>query len=264
MNRDQVKTQLRRLEPDVDDFNVILSGKLSRKVNGLYYPEKREIILHNKNFANDNEMMYTAVHEFAHHVHFTRSPVPVGSRPHTIEFRRILHRLLERAEELGIYRSIFDTSPDFVELTRRIRERYLAAGGRIMKEFGQALLEAQQLCREHQMRFDDYVERVLRLETRTANSLIRMHAYDVSPQTGYENMKIMAGIPDPQKRSQAEQAFAAGMSRDSVRTLVSGDGNEEQSAIELLLREKQRLERTISSLQRKLEELERRLESIEA
>ena len=50
MNQDQVKEKLLEIESDVQDFKVILSGKKSKKVNGLYNPEKMEIIIHNKNF----------------------------------------------------------------------------------------------------------------------------------------------------------------------------------------------------------------------
>lgn len=263
MNQDQVKQQLLRLVPGVEEFSVILSGKRSRKVNGLYYPETREIILHNRNFESDNELMYTAVHEFAHHVHFTRSPVPVGSRPHTMEFRRILHELLERAEELGVYHNVFDTNPEFVALTERIRTQYLSAGGRIMKQFGQALAEAQQLCEKHHMRFDDYVERALQLHTRNAASLIRMHNYDVPEKLGYENMKVLAGVADPEKRQQAAEAFSAGRSRDEVTTLLRSGGSDQQDPVIRLEREKQRIERTISSLQQKLEDLDRRLEQLQ-
>ncbi len=263
MNQDQVKQQLLRLDPEVEDFSVILSGKRSRKVNGLYYPETREIILHNRNFESDNELMYTAVHEFAHHVHFTRSPVPVGSRPHTVEFRRILHELLERAESLGVYHNIFDTNPEFVALTERIRTQYLSAGGHIMKEFGRALAEAQQLCAKHQMRFDDYVERVLQLHTRNAASLIRMHTYDVPEQVGYENMKLLAGVADPEKRQQATEAFTSGRSRDEVTTLLRSPADNDQDPLTRLERERQRIQRTISSLQQKLEDLDRRVEQLQ-
>lgn len=263
MNQDQVKQQLLRLDPQVEEFSVILSGKKSRKVNGLYYPETREIILHNRNFESDNELMYTAVHEFAHHVHFTRSAVPVGSRPHTIEFRRILHELLERAESMGIYHNTFATDPEFVALTNRIRTQYLSAGGRIMKEFGRALAEAQQLCEKHHMRFDDYVERVLQLQTRNAASLIRMHNYDVPEEVGYENMKMLAGVADPEKRQRAAEAFAGGRSRDEVTTLLRPGEDDGQDPVLRLEREKQRIERTISSLQQKLEDLDRRLEQLQ-
>ncbi|MCK4514270.1 MAG: hypothetical protein KAU31_03380, partial [Spirochaetaceae bacterium] len=71
MNQDQVKEQLLRLEDDTEEFFLIFSGKRSKKANGLYHPDTREIILHNRNFESDTALMYTAIHEFAHHIHFT-------------------------------------------------------------------------------------------------------------------------------------------------------------------------------------------------
>ena len=70
MNQDQTKALLLQLEPQAPAFELIFSGKSSKKVNGLYKPETREILLHNKNFASDEELIYTAIHEFAHHLHF--------------------------------------------------------------------------------------------------------------------------------------------------------------------------------------------------
>ena len=92
MSNDQIKKVLLTLRKSAHDFTVILSGKKSRKVHGLYKPDTREIIIHNKNFTNDNELMYTAIHEYAHHLHCERkgglssgkgettTPTPAASR----------------------------------------------------------------------------------------------------------------------------------------------------------------------------------------
>ena len=262
MNQDQVKELLLRIEQDVNEFSVIFSGKSSKKVNGLYHPNTHEIILHNKNFKSDNQLIYTAIHEFAHHVHATRSPLPVGPKPHTIEFRRIFHELLASAEELGIYRNIFRSHPDFIALTYRIRTRYLSAGGQLMKEFGQVLIEAQQLCERHHTRFEDYLQRTLCLETQTATSMIRMHTLDVRPDVGYENMQILASIGDRDRRYEAQQAFAEGKSRDAVRAMIRGAGDTKPDPAAQLQKERRRIERTIASLQSKLDDLDRRLEQM--
>jgi hypothetical protein len=261
MNQDQVKEQLLRLDEDVEEFAVVFTGKKSKKANGLYYPDSREIIIHNHNFEDDNQLMYTAVHEFAHHVHFTRSPVPVGNRAHTIEFRNILHDLLERAEELGVYRNIFRTNAEFMALTYRLRRDFLGPNGELMKRFGAALIEAQQLCEKYNARFEDYVERVLSLNTRNANTIIKTHTYDISPSIGYDNMATVAGIADPDKRQEAEEAFAGGKSPDRVKAMLKQDSERsEQEPVERLKKEKRRLERTIQSLQDKLHSVEERLE----
>jgi hypothetical protein len=264
MNQDQVKDQLLRLDDEVEEFSVIFTGKKSKKANGLYYPDTREIIIHNHNFDDDNQLLYTAIHEFAHHVHVTRSPVPVGNRAHTIAFRNILHELLERAEELDIYRNIFRTNAEFVALTYRIRRDFLGPNGELMKRFGEALIEAQKLCEKYNARFEDYVERVLSINTRSANTIIKTHTYDISPEIGYENMATVAGIADPDKRKEAEEAFAGGRSPDRVKAMLkqsSEDGEEDPK--NRLEKEKRRLERTIQSLQEKLHSVEERLERFE-
>ena len=59
MNQTQVKDILLRLKDDVQEFTVIFSGKKSTKVDGLYKPLTREIIIHNKNTEDENAIVYT-------------------------------------------------------------------------------------------------------------------------------------------------------------------------------------------------------------
>lgn len=263
MNQDQIKEQLLMLDGDVLEFSVILSGKQSKRVNGLYKPDSCEIIIHNKNFNDDNEMMYTAIHEFAHHVHMSKSPVPVGPRAHTVEFRNILHELLGKAEELGVFRNVFDTTPEFQDLTQRIREQFMRQNGRLMKEFGAVLGEAAELCRKHNARFEDYVERVLGLNTKDANTVIKFHAFNVNPDLGYENMKTVAGIRNEKERLRAESAFLSGQSPDSVKRSLMTQKQKSDDPLEILRKEKQRIERTINSLQQKLTMVEERLAGVD-
>jgi hypothetical protein len=108
MNHEQVKMLLERVRPAAAPFQVVLSGKKSRKVNGLYKPGGREIVLHNRNFASDNELVYTALHEYAHHLQFCTPPLPRSARTHTIRFWSLFHSLLADAERAGLYRSPFD------------------------------------------------------------------------------------------------------------------------------------------------------------
>lgn len=259
MNQDQVKEALLRLEPEVEEFSLIFSGKQSRRVNGLYKPETREIIIHNKNFSDDNDLMYTAIHEFAHHIHFTGSLIPVSSRAHRNEFWDLFHRLLGRAEEMAIYRSIFEVDKDFRALTAKIRETYLAQNGRLMKEFGGLLLEAEALCRKTHSRFEDYVDRILGLHRTTARVLMRMHTLDLNPAIGFENMKTVASFRSEEDRQGAEAAFLAGKSPDMVKAEF-GRKPKEQEPAQRLLKEKRRIEKTITSLTNRLREIETRLE----
>lgn len=262
MNQDQVKERLLRLDEDVEEFFLIFSGKASKKANGVYHPDTREIVIHNRNFENDNALIYTAIHEFAHHVHFTTSAVPVGPRAHTLEFRSILHRLLVRAEETGVYRNPFESDAEFEALTRRLKTEFLERNGEMMKRFGEALIEAERLCASRGARFEDYVERVLSMDRRTATTLMKLHSYDIDPSIGYANMTTVAGLASDEKRTQAEQAFLAGQTPDQVKTAVRAKPEEAEDPIRKLEKERSRIERTIHSLQTKLGEIEERLVSM--
>lgn len=260
MNQDNVKEQLLRLRDDIEEFTLIFSGKRSKKANGVYHPDTREIILHNRNFETDTALMYTAIHEFAHHVHFTTSPVPVGPRAHTVEFRSIFHALLDSAERLGVYTNPFGTDPDFTDLTDRIRSRFLTGNGELMKEFGETLIEVEVLCRKKGVRFEDYVERVLLMDRRTATTLMKIHSYDINPEIGYTNMATVAGIRAEEKRHEAEQRFESGQSPDMVKVGIKGRSMQEQEdPVRKLEKERSRIRRTIESLQSRLRDVESRL-----
>ncbi|WP_193382280.1 hypothetical protein [Spirochaeta lutea] len=262
MNQDQVKEKLLQLDQDVEEFSVIFSGKTSKKVNGLYHPESREIIIHNKNFEDDNSLMYTAVHEFAHHVHFTRSPTPVSNRAHTVEFRSIFHELLSKAEEVGIYANTVSQTPELLELAQRIRDQFVRINGELMKDFGHALMEAEKLCRKHNARFEDFIERVLRMPKQTAATLMKMKAMDLPPDLGYDNMKTLAGIRNTQARIDAIEAFQAGQTPDQVKQALKTREPEKQvDPVKKLEQEKRRIEKTLASLRTRLEELEEQLAS---
>jgi hypothetical protein len=262
MNQDQVKSRLLELEPDTEEFTVIFTGKKSRKVNGLYKSDIREILLHNKNFADDNDLMYTAIHEFAHHLHFTRSPVPISGKAHQTAFWSIFHELLIKAEKMGIYRSVFNVDKEFTALTKKIKEDFLTHSGKLMKDFGALLMKAEELCKKTNMRFEDYVDRVLGLHRTTARFLMRMRELDLDPSLGFENMKTVASLRGGEDRAAAQAAFLSGKSPDMVKAEFSLKPKERDPA-EILRREKHRIEKTLEALSRRLEEIDSRLAELE-
>ena len=261
MNQEKVKEKLLELDNEVDDFSVTFSGKESRKVDGLYKPESREIIIHNRNFTDDNALMYTGIHEFAHHIQFTASHLPVTSKAHTGKFWDILHRLLYLAEEKGIYDNVFSANSEFRELITRIKENYITVDADLMKEFGRLLIEAHGLCRKYHVCFDDFVDRGLGIHRTIAKTIMKTHAMDINPEIGFENMKTVAGIRDEETRKQAEEAFLEGQSPDMVRAeFVSR--KEPSDEIETLISERDRLEHALENITLKLANVERRLEEM--
>jgi hypothetical protein len=262
MNTDQVKQKLLRIEDAPLEFSLVFSGKKSSKVNGLYKPDSREIIIHNRNFeqdtAGENLLLYTAIHEYAHHLHACSQGGKLSPRAHTSEFWAIFHALLEKAESKKIYRDVFADAPELTALTETIRKKYLQENGNLVKEMGKHLLKAHELCTAIGVRFEDYVDRVLRIPRTAANMAIKMFNYDLNPQTGADNMRFLAGIRDDGERKAAETALLKNKSPDSVKTAIRQKTKNEDPVL-MLEREKNRLERTIETLSKRLEEVKKEL-----
>jgi len=262
MNQSQVKTLLEKVRPAAAPFQLVLSGRKNRRVNGLYKPETREIVLHNRNFASDNELVYTALHEYAHHLQFSTPPAPRSARTHTTRFWSILHSLLADAERQELYRSPFDEIEDFRKLTARIKERIIAENGALMKELGRLLGEAQELCEKHHASYTDYLDRVLALPRPGADAVVKSHLLDLDPRIGFENMRLVARIRDPQTRAQAQKALLEGRSHDEVKQMAFARPEPEDS-LEGLRAEREQLERSIRRLEKRLELVNEQLAALE-
>ncbi|MCL2805483.1 MAG: hypothetical protein FWD26_06060 [Treponema sp.] len=262
MNQDKVKEKLLLIEDAPIEFSLVFSGKKSKKVNGLYKPNSREIILHNRNFqpdtAGQNLLLYTAIHEYAHHLHACSRGGSLSPRAHNSEFWAIFHNLLEKAEAKKIYSDVFSVSPELLKLTEVIRIKYLKNNGELVKEMGKHLLKAHDLCFKIGVRFEDYVDRMLRIPRAAANTAIKMFEYDIAPEVGAENMRFLAGIRNSDDRKAAETALIKGKSPDTVKIQVRGKEKEEDP-MERLEKEKARLERTIAALSKRLEEVNKEL-----
>jgi len=272
MNQDQVKKKLLALEDAPLDFTVVFTGKKSKKVNGLYKPDTREILIHNRNFSgkdgggdtgnskesNENLLIYTAIHEYAHHLHACSRGGNLSSRAHSADFWAIFHGLLEKAEKKEIYKDVFSGSKELERLTTTIREKYLRENGNLVKELGELLLKAHELCSSIGGRYEDYIDRVLCIPRQAANLAVKMHQYNLNPETGADNMRFLAGISNEEKREAAEKSLLSGKSPDTVKIALRKKP-EETDPKESLEKEKLRLERTIASLQKRLTDVEREL-----
>jgi len=261
MNQSQIIDKLILLDNSVENFVLTLSGKSSSKVDGLYKPDSKEIIIHNKNHANDNQLMYTAIHEFAHHIQFTRSSKPVSSRSHTIDFWNILHTLLNKAEKLGIYTNVFEKEDEFKNLTKEIKNNYLSKNGEIMKNMASLLVKAHELCVKYHTSFDDYMDRILGLHRNTAKTVMKFQNLKVDPQMGYEKMKMIASVKDEDVRNNVQKAFIEGQTQDSVKAMLKPPVLFEDR-FDRLMKEKDRLEKLLENVTVKLDKIEKEIKSL--
>ncbi|MCX7027759.1 MAG: hypothetical protein NT061_09815 [Spirochaetes bacterium] len=261
MNQDQVKSMLLEIEPSPSPFTLLFSGKKSVKVNGLYKPEKAEIIIHNQNFDSDDQLFYTAIHEYAHHLHSARLGGLGHSRPHNLEFWAIFHDLLEKAEEKGLFRNVFDTEPEFLTLTKTIKQTCIEANGEIMLEFGRLLAKAAELCGKYKMRFEDYIERVLGLPKSTAATAATASRLGLDPRLGWDGFKYAVSIRDPEARDRAIEALQKGDSPAAAKGRLKMVEAQVDPA-NRLLEEKSRIEKMIRNLSARLEKIEQKLSEL--
>ena len=265
MDNEKIKQILLDIQESSIEFSVTLTGKSSKKVNGLYKPETHEILLHNKNFKSDNMLIYTAVHEYTHHLINEKQLAesggrfpPKGSKVHTQEFWAKFHELLEIAEQKGYYVLGIENSPELEELTKKIKTEYLEANGRLMQEFGKLLAKAHALCEDAGIRYEDYLDRVLCLPRNSAKDITKVSLAQVNPAVGFDNMKMLSSIKKDEDRKSAEQQLLSGKAPDSVRAMMKKKVTESDPK-EKLEKERDRLNKTIAQLTQRLEYVEESL-----
>lgn len=267
MTNEEIKEKLLQLESTELDFQVIMTGKESCRVNGLYNPETREILLHNKNFKSDEQLIYTAIHEFTHHLVNEEKLKESGGklmsqgRVHNADFWSRFHNLIQKAEEKGIYKLSIETSPELQELTEKIKKEYMEVNGKLMQEFGKLLSQAHALCEKANIRYEDYLDRVLCLPRTTAKEITKVGSVEVNPAIGFENMKKVAMIKKADERQKAEEEILSGKPADTVSELMKQKKSADNPKTKLE-KEKNRLEKTISALQQRLAYIEESLESL--
>ena len=130
-----------------------------------------------------------------------------------------------------------------------------------MQEFGRLLARAHRLCTEANIRYEDYIDRCLKLPRQAARSIVSVSAADINPAVGFENMKMLASVRTPEKRKEAQNLLEGGQSPDSVRALMKKKADDVDVKTRLE-KEKARLEKTIGVLTSRLEMVEESLASL--
>jgi hypothetical protein len=266
MDNEKIKHMLLDIcETDLD-FTVTMTGKESKRVNGLYKPDTHEILLHNKNFKTDNQLVYTAVHEYTHHLITAERRAlagdkvpPANARVHTQAFWTKFHELLETAEQKGYYVLGLENAPELQQLTQEIQKNYLEKNGVLMQEFGKLLAKAHTLCEAANIRYEDYLDRILRLPRTSARDITKVGIIPVNPAVGFDNMKMIASLKKLEDRTAAEQQLLSGKAPDTVRSLMKRKASGEEDPKTKLEKEKQRLSKTIAQLTQRLEFVEESL-----
>jgi len=219
MNQDQVKEALLSLGVSTVDFTLLFSGKASKKVNGLYKPLTREIIIHNKNFENDNALMFTAIHELVHHIAMTRNLVNTRTA-HPIAFWALFHSLLEIAAKQGIYSDPFAVDESLKAQGQEILA-ILAEQVAVQKRLGAALLAMQALCEKKGARYEDFLDRHARISRTEAKASVSSQ-YELFSETVTVSPQVVSLAASITGDGQAEalRMVADGCSLQQIKAVV--------------------------------------------
>jgi phosphoribosylformylglycinamidine (FGAM) synthase PurS component len=277
MNQEQVKDQLLKLGIPCPDYRVVFSGKASAKVNGLYKPAECLIVIHNKNFTNDNALMYTALHEFTHHITLTRGMVE-GRNSHPVLFWALFHSVLKIAIDAKVYVDPY-IEDSTLSSKREAILQLLKQQNELNQKLGIAISEIEALSSEHGARIEDFFDRHARIPRKQAKNLEKAQLdFDLDDvKTKGSASLIDVVMSQGELTGKAVDMAADGCSIQQIKAVCSQgkiidprlDTGEEETAQERLEKlkkklvlennKKRKLEEKISSLDFEIDTLEKQL-----
>lgn len=260
MNNEQIKSLLISIKPTETDFSVIMTGKESKKVNGFYKPDTHEIFIHNLNFQNENCLIYTAIHEYAHHLITVSTKInesKKGSKVHNTQFWVTMDELLDIAIEKGLYQR---------KHSKEIEEKINAAKkldqeiAKLQQQLGSILHEIQELSEKEGERFEDITTHEIGLKQSTVKTSIKSSAIKIN-NIGQDVLNICSKLNmNSTKTELVNQSIKEGKSVEQIKNIIQ-QNKKDISPIERLEKEKVRLEKTISQLNQRLEYVNEALEA---
>ena len=197
INQDRTKQILLQLQETDTDFSITFSGKRSSKVNGLYRWELHEVIIHNKNFKNDNQLIYTAIHEYSHHIRWCKYH-DIGKVPgHTNEFWSIMYNLIDKAEAQGLYKKYpsdlaKEEMQTLVEKTKKIHEQIAS----LYRELGKTIQDIRKKTEEYDVRLEDIITRECQINVRTARMAERASVYSIAEPLSQDIQQLITSQKD--------------------------------------------------------------------
>ena len=197
INQDITKKILLKLQETDTDFYITFSGKRSSKVNGLYLSTSHEIIIHNKNFKNNNQLIYTAIHEYSHHIMWCKYH-ELGKIPgHTNEFWSMMYDLLDRAETQGLYKKYpGDPAKEEIQMlvgeAKKIHERIAS----LYRELGKTIQNIRKKTEEHDVRLEDIITRECQINARTARMVERAFLYSIDEPLSQDMQQLITSQKD--------------------------------------------------------------------
>jgi hypothetical protein len=201
-------------------------------------------------------LFYTAIHELAHHIQFTELHQK-SVRAHTALFFATLDDLVDIAEKKGIYKMPIDK--DTQKLIDEAKDISCEIAT-LQRKLGQVLSQLHETCEKKGIRYEDVIERKAQIARQTEKKAKKAYNLNLSKEIGADIQEAAIKERDEEKSNAIVYAGQKGKSIDQAKRAVARPIEQEDETISLV-KEKKRIERTITSLNRRLEEVEEQLRS---
>lgn len=259
MTNKQIEEKLKKLFPCKTEFSVVQTGKHSSRVNSLYKPATREIVLHNMNFKTENELIYTAVHELTHHILTTEKGVKTA-KCHSGIFWSTFYDLLDSAIKRGFYsRTRSEETQKLVEEAKQIQKEL----AELQRKLGDVISKIYIACKDQGDRYEDVIEHDLQMTRNKARELVLMNGGKNSDELS----KIVNSAKGVEAKAAAQNAIDNGKTVEQVKAIAKKKAkavDDDLESPEQLRREEKRLEHTIERLSDRLVQVQETLKSMGA
>jgi hypothetical protein len=196
------------------------------------------------------------MHELAHHIQFTEHKQK-SVRAHTQLFYAILDDLVDIAEEKGIYKMPIDEDTQKLIDEAKDISCEIAA---LQRRLGQVLMQLHETCEKKGIRYEDVIERKAQIARQTEKKAKKAYNLNLSGEIGADIQEAAIKERDEEKIEAIVHAGQKGKSIDQAKRAVARPIDREDETVSLV-KEKKRIERTITSLGRRLKEVEEQLRS---
>ena len=195
-NQDDLKETLLKVVGENDrDFSVVFTGKKSTRVDGLY--KESVIYVNNRNFDVWNDLVFTGLHELAHHVDRNRK----APKHHDSRWKAIFCGILKKAIDAKVYIDVFsDKESGIYPFSAAVREtdNKIAA---LTKQLGKELISLHAECEKDGHPFDDFIMRYMGKNIHEIKKIMKSFASDIISDHGTTAMIRLAGSSGPEREA---------------------------------------------------------------
>lgn len=259
MNENFVKENLQKIHKCKKDFSVAFTGKKSKSIFGFYKFAEKIIFIHNRNFTDSNMLMYTAIHELAHHVCATEKGMSSSVKHHTKLFWATFDDLIEEAVKKKIY--LRQRKSEIEELVKEAHEIDVKIA-HLRRDLGAVLRRLQDACKKNMVRVEDVISHDLLLSKASFNSSVKASLLNLDDSCGQDLQNVAIKAKTSEQALQALQLASQGKTIAQLQYGMGAPKKQAHDKSENLHIEKRRLERTISTLKIRLDEVCEKIERL--